>query len=85
MNQYTMPGKKSRNQNQDFLYLKKRKILSYTHQATANIPNVYFPYADINDNLKLLLKENFNNKNIFTFKARRNFIHYLISLIGNCL
>ena len=32
---------------------KRRKILSYAHQATANIPNVDFPYADINGNLKL--------------------------------
>ena len=45
-----------------------RKILSYAHQATANIPNVDFPYADINGNLKLRLKENFNNKKVFTFK-----------------
>ena len=70
MTQYTMRGKKSRNQNQDFVYQKKCKILSYTHQTTANIPNVFFPYADINNNLKLLLQENFNNKNIFTFKSK---------------
>ena len=49
---------------------KRRKILSYAHQATANIPNVDFLYADINGNLKLRLKENFNNKKVFTFKSK---------------
>ena len=51
-----------------FLTKKMRKILSYAHQATANIPNEDFPYADINGNLKLRLKENSNNKKVFTFK-----------------
>ena len=49
---------------------KRREILSYAHQATINIPNVDFPYADINGNLKLQLKENFNNKKVFTFKSK---------------
>ena len=49
---------------------KRHKIVSYPHLATANIPNVDFPYADINGNLKLRLKENFNNKKGFTFKSK---------------
>ena len=38
--------------------------------ATANIPNIDFPYADINGNLKLQLKENFSNKKVFTVKSK---------------
>ena len=46
-------NQEQKNQNQDFPYQKRHKILSYAHQATANIPNVDSPYADINGNLKL--------------------------------
>lgn len=31
--------------------------------------NVDFSYANINGNLRLRLKENFNNKKVFTFKS----------------
>ena len=31
--------------------------------------NVGFSYANINGNLRLRLKENFNNKKVFTFKS----------------
>ena len=57
---------------------KRQKLLSKVHQATANIPcNVDFLYADINDYLKLWLKENFSNKKVFTFNSKEE-LHSLL-------
>ena len=39
-----------------------------------------FPYADINGNLKLQLKENFNNKKVFTFKSKEE-LHSISNFI----
>ena len=38
------------------------------NQATANMLNVDFLYADTNGSLNLWLKENYKSKKIFTFK-----------------
>ena len=83
-----MRGKKSRTEKSKLRFplpKKSRKILSYAHQATANIPNVDFPYADISGNLKSRLKENFNNKKVFAFKSKEEFHSLFEILIGNCL
>ena len=61
---------------------KRRKVLSYAHQATANIPNVDFPYLGINGNLKLRLKEYFNKKKVFIFKSKEE-LHSLFERF-NC-
>ena len=62
-------NQEQKNQKQDFPHQKSCKVLSYTHQVTKTIPNVDFPYVNINGNLRLRFKENFNNKKGFTFKS----------------
>ena len=54
---------------------KKKKKNNYAYEISDKVPNVNFFYADIHGNLKLQLNEPINNKIVYPFRDKQEFLN----------
>ena len=54
---------------------KRRKTLTYAYKISDKLPNVSFFYADIHGNLKLRLNKPINNKIVYPFRDKQEFLN----------
>ena len=54
---------------------KKKKKNNYAYEISDKLPNVNFFYADIHGNLKLQLNEPINNKIVYPFRDKQEFLN----------
>ena len=54
---------------------KKKKKNNYAYEISDKLPNVNFFYAGIHGNLKLQLNEPINNKIVYPFRDKQEFLN----------